>query len=300
MSKYIFIILFVLGICLFSCSNSDNTNDENTTEDDTNISSDFYKRAEIDTDKDFKALMLEDKQSPDRVAPLTLRNFLNSLEVYRIELHTAFKMKSEKISFSWWMGEVAVEDSYKVVKEKIINFFKNNGFESLQTDDEFEFSYERQHNNLLERVKIVDLFPFTGKANSCGFGMYYEITFPDIYNEKEFTLNKVFKIHPNLVCPELPESIIDEFGERPVDYVNYGGTWQRFYTISISFPIQTETETKILGDKLIDLLKVEGFALDSDINDEELRYRNQSGAFAYVEIDIVNNKLYFRLQPYSS
>jgi hypothetical protein len=256
------------------------------------------EKLELGTNESFKNLMNTNKHKTHFLLPQHLLSFIDSFPPFRFSYSNAVDFQDGKLRLTWFFSEFALEGNEEDNRKKIKTFMEKDGFTEKEAEGDFSMKYIKPGTKFSTDFMFLDLVNFTGgKGAKCGGTLVYSIELSA--SIKPATINEALETLPSLKFETFPKTVYAFISGEQFSSINYGGTWQRYYTWSVSIPFANKEKMKTELQTIRKLLEKDGYEVD-DEKENEITYRSTDhigGSWFYITVE--NSNLELRFQPNS-
>lgn len=246
----------------------------------------------------FKEIMVEHKHKSHFLLPSHLLSFMENFKPFRMSFSNAIDLKDNKLRLTWFFSEYALDGDNDENMKSIKALLVKDGFEEKEIEGDYSLKYLKSGKLFNTQVIFDDLVNYEGgKEEKCGGTLIYiiEVNKP----VQSPLISEALEILPSLKFESFPKTIYDFISSQKFSSINYGGTWERYYTWSVSIPYSIKEKMKVDLDTIKESLEKEGYEVkDNDDNNFTYRSTGQKGS-SWFYISIEENTLELRFQPNS-
>jgi hypothetical protein len=256
------------------------------------------EKLELKTSEGFEKLMNSNKHKSHFLLPQQLLCFIDSFPPFRFSFSNSIDFQDDKYRLTWFFSEYALEGNEEEVSETIKSFMEKAGFTEKEAEGDFSMKYLKSGEKYSTEFMLLDLVNFTGgKGSKCGGTLVFSIELSDII--KPAKISEVLEALPSLKFESFPKAVYSLIEGQGFSNITYGGTWQRYYTWSVSLPYQSTIKLKVDLQLIKSELQTDGFEIDEE-KGGEITYRSTDhigGSWFYITVE--ENNLELRFQPNS-
>lgn len=255
-------------------------------------------KLELTTNEQFKKKMTDNKHKSHFLLPQHLYTFIDSFPPFRFSFSNSMDFQDGKVILTWFFSEYALEGNQQGRNEEIAQFLKNDEFTKEEADGDFSMKYTKEEGFFSTRFIMLDLVNYEGgDREMCGGTLVYSIELSS--KIKPVKINEALEVLPSLQFEFFPKKLYAIIADLPFTNITYGGTWQRYYTWSVSIPYSNPLKQKVDLKMFKDELEDEGFEIVEE-QENKITYRSTDhigGSWFYITVE--ENNLELRFQPNS-
>jgi hypothetical protein len=294
----IVLFMFVSLLLLLSCSDKKVVREENM-EDSVEY---FIKALNLKAEGEYSEILVSEKHKANRVAPKLIVDLIETQDLTRMEMRSSVEYKGEIFTASWFFSEIAFEGKPDEVLQSIHELMSEHKF-SFEDPIMNEHGYKEYHFRKEDDIGkhhflLTELEMYVGiKKPISGSEITYRISSKDKFSQP--TVGEVLKVYPEIICPELPDVLMEYMKDRKIGHIGYGGTWERYYTWSVTIPSEKLESAKEDLEEVTEIIKDLGYELWEEEKGVKT-YQKKGDAYSFIYLSIEDERVfYFRFQPYS-
>ena len=196
--------------------------------------------AALGSDAAFSSVLAADKQRLDHTAPAALRDLLTSVDILRMSASQGLDYTDGVAGLVWYFNEIGIAGSEDDVIAAITDKLTGAGFAvGPPPSEHWNHFFQREDSQLRHEVMIEGPEGWTGgDREAAGVSLLWRVASRDPLPAPTFA--EVVTALPYLVDDRIDASIYKALADLHVTSVTSGGTWTRYYSLSITFAASDE------------------------------------------------------------
>lgn len=254
--------------------------------------------ADVGTDEAFKTLLEAHKQRLDLEAPSHLRAFLTAAPLKRMRISRGYHHAKGEHVLSWFFAELAAPGSPEAILAAWQEVLGEQGLKPSEEHAQGPFTRAFAGGLPGDRREIARMEPpqpaVGGDEPWAGGMLDWSVS---VAGAEPPQLSEVLEALPYLADARVDAAWYEAMGAVPVSSVGLGGTWTKYYSLSVSF--QPEEKAESVAAQAVEALVSVGFVVEDEGVEMTRLKRASTGSFAQVYVPDALGRVQVHIQPES-